>query len=355
MDTLTPASRVERMLLGDAVDRIPFTSYENKFTTGRAERMLRNDGMCIVQRVPPFYRVATPNCETKTCRMESGLDRTEIHTVIETSAGRLTAVDVERPGANQNAWHEEHLFSGHDDYAKLVAYARDLVFTENYEAVERCVRSGQGDLFYRGYFRYSPMHEIMYTYMGIERFAFEWSDNPSKVLDVYEVLRAKRLDLAAVASNAPSMMFLIGGNVSGNVVSPGMFREYYLPDYNAVCDVLHAAGKLAAVHFDGITKPYADGIRESHLDCVEALTPPPTCDITVAEAHDLWPDKALWINFPSSVHLEGPDRIRAATREILEQCRPERRFLLGITEDVPADRWPVSFRIILDEVNEWKI
>ncbi len=54
-----PGERVRRALLGLDVDRVPFTVYENKVIYGRAERELRNDGMCIVQRRPLFYRVET--------------------------------------------------------------------------------------------------------------------------------------------------------------------------------------------------------------------------------------------------------------------------------------------------------
>jgi hypothetical protein len=109
------------------------------------------------------------------------------------------------------------------------------------------------------------------------------------------------------------------------------------------------------VHLDGLTKPYAADLRDSPLDYIEALTPPPDCDVSVAEAHQFWPDKALWVNFPSSVHLESLDRIRQVTRELLSEARPHRRFLLGITEDVPPDRWADNFRAILNEVNRHKV
>jgi len=73
----------------------------------------------------------------------------------------------------------------------------------------------------------------------------------------------------------------------------------------------------------------------------------------VAEAHRLWPEKILWVNFPSSIHLGSIETIRAVTRQMLEEARPHRRFLLGITEDVPPDRWAGNFRAILDEVNQF--
>lgn len=117
-------------------------------------------------------------------------------------------------------------------------------------------------------------------------------------------------------------------------------------------DKLFAGKPLPERYMDmGLPDIYRGLGCSARLYYIEALAPPPTCDVPVAQAHQWWPDKALWINFPSSVHLESADRIRAVTRQILAEARSVRRFLLGITEDVPADRWPVSFRIILDEVN----
>jgi hypothetical protein len=35
-------------------------------------------------------------------------------------------------------------------------------------------------------------------------------------------------------------------------------------------------------------------------------------------ALELWPDKSLWINFPSSVHLESIAGIEATTRYLIQ-------------------------------------
>ena len=60
--------------------------------------------------------------------------------------------------------------------------------------------------------------------------------------------------------------------------------------------------------------------------------------MTLQEARVIWPDKILWINFPSAVHLEPISVIEETTRQLLRQAAPGDRFLVGITEDVPGDR-----------------
>jgi hypothetical protein len=93
-------------------------------------------------------------------------------------------------------------------------------------------------------------------------------------------------------------------------------------------------------------------VAGSHTDIIEAFTPPPDCDVTVKEARAAWPDKILWINFPSSLHLESPEAIRQATRQILSESAPGRRFLIGITEDIPEGVRYTSLSTILQTISE---
>ena len=75
--------------------------------------------------------------------------------------------------------------------------------------------------------------------------------------------------------------------------------------------------------------------------------------MTMAEARAAWQGKTLFVNFPSSVHLQDRDCIEQATRELLLEAAPGDRFIIGITENVPENRWRESFRAILDTVNEY--
>ena len=251
-------------------------------------------------------------------------------------------------------WCLRFPFNDEKDYPALKAYLRDIRYSENYEAVRQKENEGDGDFFMRGTLGYAPLNDLMLIYMGVQRFSFEWVDNRGKIMELLEILLEKKLDLCRIACGAPYLAVNIGGNVTAEVVSPRMFKEFYVPFYNDLADRLHGAEKLAGVHFDGITGPYAEDIRSSGIDYIEALTPPPTCDVSVAEAHRLWPDKILWINFPSSIHVAPEETLRRVTRRLLDEARPHKRFLMGITDDVPPDRWPVNFRIILDEVNRFR-
>jgi hypothetical protein len=136
------------------------------------------------------------------------------------------------------------------------------------------------------------------------------------------------------------------GNVSPEIVGLPRFEQYVLPHYDELAEELHKRGKLLLVHLDANCRLLADAIGRSGIDIVEAFTPAPDTDMTLAEARAAWPEKILWINFPSSVHLSSDEVVYETTKDLVEQDGGSRKLLVGITEDVPEHRWQSSFQAI---------
>jgi hypothetical protein len=53
------------------------------------------------------------------------------------------------------------------------------------------------------------------------------------------------------------------------------------------------------------------------------------------------------------VHLEEASVIEETMKQILKEAAPGDRFIIGITENVPDNRWRESFYTILKTVNEF--
>jgi hypothetical protein len=341
---MKPRERVEAALLGRRPDMVPFTAYENKLITSEAERHLRDDGLCIVERRTPAFRTIAREVTQEEMRF-TGLDGAAyVRTRINTPAGNLSSLD--RP-AGFTSWHMERLFKSEADYEALECMIRDREYVPNYEAVAAAQALAGGDAFVLGGMGYSPLQEILYTLMGVEQFSIQWADNRERLMRLYDALTDDRRKLYPVVAQGPALAINYCGNVSPEVMGVRRFEEFVLPHYDEAAEVAHRYGKLLGVHLDANNRPLAEGIARSKIDYVEAFTPAPTCDMTVAEARAAWPDKALWLNFPSSVHLESIDAIEETTRMILREGAPGHRFLIGITEDVPGDRWQGNFAAIL--------
>ena len=130
------------------------------------------------------------------------------------------------------------------------------------------------------------------------------------------------------------------------------FEKYCVPLFSEAAEELHKHGVLLGSHLDGNNAAWAQAVAASDLDYVEAFTPPPDCDLSVRDALDLWQGKFLWLNFPSSVHLASIPAIEEATRELIRQAAPGDRFIVGITEDIPADRWQQNMLAVSRVIGE---
>jgi hypothetical protein len=119
--------------------------------------------------------------------------------------------------------------------------------------------------------------------------------------------------------------------------------------------MVHDAGKLFLCHVDGFVRGIEHLIARCDLDVIEALTPRPMGDISISEAQEAWPDKAIWCNFPESVLLEDDSAVRAATADLLKQAQARGRFVLGIVENYPEERMEGGLGAITEAVAAFRL
>ncbi len=334
-EDLTPRERCRRAVRFEDVDHVPLTIYERKIPQCDDERELRNDGLCIVQRGPNPYSVRRPNVLESNSYTYTENGKRLTRTVIRTTEGELETVNEP---AGFTTWHHEKMFKGPEDYDKLLAYCSDVEVVANHEPFVKMDELKGGDAIMRGAVGLEPMQLVVHHWMGVETFAVEWIENRDRVLKLYEALVEERRKTYPVLAESPCMQFNYGGNVTPQIIGEDRFREYYVPNYEECCEVLQPAGKIVGCHFDANTRVIADAIAETSLDYIEAFTPAPDTDMTLAEAREKWPDKALWINFPSSVWLRSDEEIEECAIDLLKQAAPGDGFLIGVTEDVPEGR-----------------
>lgn len=338
---MTPRQRVIAALHGEMPDKVPFTVYESKLPTCAVERQLRNEGTCIVVRTVPVFTTRTPNVRAEHYSYtENGVGY--VRTLFHTPAGELSTLS--RP-AGFTSWHVERIFRSPEHYKPLLSLIRDRQFAPNYEAFARAEADFGEDGFFRGGIGASPLHDIMIGMMGVETFAVEWAERRDEVMKLYDALVENLRRIYPLAANSPALAFNYGGNETGDVMGRERFAQYVIPHYAEAAEALHKKGKLLGSHLDGNNRVWADLVAGSALDYVEAFTPDDT-DMSLADARRAWPGKVLWINFPSSLHLQPIAGIEATTRRLLQEAAPGDRFLMGITEDVPEDRWRANFLAI---------
>lgn len=345
LKSLTPRQRVEIALRGACADRVPFTMYECKVPQCAAERELRNRGMCIVKRDVPAYLTHRPNVRTtQQVWWENG--RKLVRTVHETPVGTLSS--VEEP-AGFTTWVHEKLFKSPDDYKAMLFFIRDEQQEPNYLAFADAQHAFGDDAIFRAGLGLEPLQTLISGgLMDMADFCMQWMDYRDEILKLYDAIVEQRRTLYPIVAQSPALICNYGGNVTPEIIGLDTFEKYYVPHYNEAAEVFHAHGKLLGCHFDANCRLLSRAIASTALDYIEAFTPAPDTDMTLAEARAAWPGKVLWVNFPSSAHLKCDDEVRATTIDLVGQAGTPDGLLMAITEDVPEHRWQDSCRAIMD-------
>ena len=351
----SPSQRVRAALRGERPGKIPFTVYENMLHRCSIERELRNRGTCIVKRIAS-YRLVTPNVQQREIHYNDENGRKVIKTIITTPVGELSKLRVPmgattwQPGGICVS-NREYMFKTKDDYKVLDFIINDTKVLPNYDKTSK-MGGELGDDFILIDSMSIPMQSLIISYMGMEHFCLEWMDNRDEVLKLMQSLWELCSKINIVVANGPLEHAICAGNIVPSIIGLENFRKYYMPAYNEAAHEMHKRGKLIGSHLDADNTHIMEDICCTDLDFIEAydagMSPP------VKKAREIWKNKVLWLNWPSSWHLESEDKIKELTKQIIEEAEPVNGFLIGITEDVPEYRWQENFTLIMDAIDEYE-
>lgn len=347
-DRQTPSGRVYSALRGEQRGVVPFTIYESKIPQCTVERDLRNRGMCIVQRVRS-YEIGVPGASTQRVEYHDERGRRMVRTTITTPEGDLTSL-VEPAG--YTSWTHEHLFKRPEDYRPLRWYLEHMEVRANYAPAVRLCRMLGEDFVVRDNLPLEPLQALASTYMGVDRFCLEWMDNRDEVLGLYHPLVTTARRVYPIVAKGPLDFANYGGNVAAAVIGPDVFRDYYVPHYQEAAEVLHKEGMLVGTHLDADNSLIMDDVGATDLDYIEAFDP--SMGPSVADAAAAWPAKVLWINWPSKHQLDSSESVVSRTLRIIEEGQHCAGFIVGITEDIPEDRWQQHLQAIMTGIEQWE-
>ena len=336
--------RILAAMAWEEPDQVPWTIYDALSIGGAAEREMRDMGLCMIRRCAAHQ---TEHCQVEFDQVEyeeSGR-RLSRH-IIRTPVGEVSCVQA------AGGWPMEHYIKRSEDYAVMEFVWRDAIHRDNYQAIREAqealgdeglviVRVGKG-----------PLLEILYGMMGLERFSIDLYERPELIDSLYDLMVQRYDEFYDLAAESPAEILQAADNIPADVVGLERYRRYCMPLYERHMRRLVGTGKRLVVHMDGLLRSLIGAIGESCFDVLEAFTPAPMGDVTVREARQAWSDKALWLNFPGSVHIQKDEAIADQTRQLIEEAGDKRGFAIGITEDIPPDHWARSMRVIGRTIRE---
>ena len=341
-----------RAARGEMPERVPYVIYPAFLPQGEVERSLRSRGLGLLGTIEGSWDCFDlPNVEIAQRTIIRGGNRF-LRTTYRTPVGELTQLSRLDYAAGMagfaNPWLVEYLVKRPADYDVLEFVVRDRVFNSPVQAAIDMTRYLGDDGVPYVHLRPTPYQNLLLWYAGVERLTLDLKDDPESVERVMgAMIETDRTWWQMVAEIPVEILVDCADNISADVVGTRRFEKYLLPYYYAVYEVLRPADKIIMIHMDGKMRALADCINELPQGIViEAFTPEPTGDYSLAEVRAHWRGRPIIMNFPSSVHLRPPAEIEAVTLDLLRQAAPGQGFLLGITENIPKACWQDSMMAI---------
>lgn len=320
---------------GGRADKVPFTVYECMIPQCVEERDIRNRGMCIVQRNYQPYKTIRPNVKVHHEVYYEG-DRRFTRVYHETPVGTVSTLDE---AAGFTSWHHEKMYKTPDDFKVLQFMIEDERFETNYDEFAQAEREFGTDAIFRAAIGLEPLQTLISGNMiAMQDFCLLWMDYRDELLRMYARIVENRRKIYRLIAESPASHANYGGNVVPEITGPAMFRQYYTQHYNEAAEELHKHGKLIGCHFDDDCGLLREVIGETDLDYIEAFTPAPSTDMSMADARKAWPTKVLWINFPCTAFLLSNAEVEQVTMDLIDQAGTPDGLLIGITDNPPPDR-----------------
>lgn len=355
MREMTMRERMLALIQGREHDRVPFVQYDGIAAPNGEVWSAIGRGNIGVIRWSAVHRLETPHCRIASEEIRVG-DRRGRRSTLFTPAGQLTEERVIEPVYGSSAVRA-HYVKEPEDYEVLLAYLRDTVVREDIEHYTRDYDALGDDGLPMVAVQRTPYQQLWVQWVSLEDLSLHRADRPDLVeaciaemeriaLDTFEVVRK-----AVAEAGVPFVDF--PDNITAPTIGEANFRRHCVPLYNRLAEMLAEWDVPVFVHMDGDLKPLWGAITESKVRGLDSLSPPPDNDTSPADAVALWPETRLFLNFPSSVHLAGPEGVYARAMEILEEAGHTGRLQIQVSENVPPDVWRTSYPAIVRAIADY--
>ena len=348
---MTPRERILSALHKNKTDKIPWAAYPLLIPRGHVERKVRNKGCGILAYMPPWkmsmpdVTVAEKKVWDKRARATL-IERTYVTPVGEVNEKAQIRVDL---SPNKSQWIREYMIKDVSDYSVVKFMIENTSFSADYDSFLEAEKELGEDGIVPASAPPSPMQKMLKELMGVETFSIHAFEHRAEFKELAHLIAEKDDEVYRIIADSPAKLVMGGENVSGDVVSPRLFKEYSLPFYNRQGKLFHEKGKKYSIHMDGRHNCIKNLTKEADIDIVESFTfPEGGGDLPFEEAQNLWKGKAIWANFPASLCHESEEKIKAFLHRLTEKVGVEDGFLLELSEDLPPVLWQRVMLIIAD-------
>ena len=334
--------RLLAAIRGEAVDRIPwspFLAYYWEHLPAETQKMgqfqyLRQMGADPLLR--GFHTLYT--CTYQNCEITDKVVGNEGFRTFTTPVGRL----VERSvlSGKGNTWFlVDHPVKTAEDFKVLQYIHEHMVITPNMDGFNRDLEFYGDDalmLPLLGVHCKTAFQSLVEHWCGTVDLTYALYDEPEIVEECLAVMQAKDDETVRISVDSHADGFIFWEDSSTTNISPAFFEKYTKPEIDRWGDLVHENGKLLVHHACGHLKDLLPLMGQSNIDAIESISPPPTGNVTLQEAHAILPEHIALIGGLEPVRLLSGtvEDVRRDAEELLHDLAG-RRFVLANSDSCP--------------------
>ena len=201
----------------------------------------------------------------------------------------------------------------------------------------------------------APMSALFVEWMGVKNTSILYFKEREEIEETLKVLDESYDPYFESIENAPARYVYFGDNLSGDVVNPRFFQKYYLPYYRKRVSKLHQKEKVVYVHIDGALKGILSRIRETEIDCAQALTPAPVGDLELERfREEAGEEVILWGGLPGVYFSRrySQELLENMVMKVIEHYLHDGKFIVGVADQVPPDADIRRVRMVTEIIEE---
>ncbi len=347
---MTPRERVLALLKGKQPDQVPWFADLDYLATGLIARGERPKDFKISDEYIEWHReLGTgfylqgyfPFREViEECTIKNWKEGTSRFRRIETPEGTLT----ERWQWSDRTVSEapvEKLLKTEKDLPAYRFLYKHTSYEPDYDLAERRLKLVEDIGVVLCYTPRSPFMRLVTIDAGIENVLTAYMNAPEEFEETLRVMKSTLDKAVRIAVNSPAEILMIPENLSSEVVGTTFFEQFMREVQSDWVRKIHQAGKFSTMHLDGTLRGLLRQEARIGFTFIEAMTPSPAGDLSVAEWADYMKDSGTiaWGGIPGAFFAEevNDTEFDRHVIEVLSIMRKEPKYVLGVADQVPPN------------------
>jgi hypothetical protein len=359
---MTARERLLAALHGELPDRLPWAP---EFNIRFCERILQElpggrtppeeayIEACRRMRAECLFRVDAVEVRHPNVEIEEEGERDLIVRTYETPLGNMIARSrmVADIGTDMEF---EHMVRTVADVRSYRFMYDDAVYQPRYEFVKaQMARMGEAGLI-TIFGPPTPLLDLIMFQIRLPTIYFLMHDHPREMEALLATMHRRNCEYYELAAAGPGEVVRSFEDTSSTLISPRLYRRYCLRQLQDYRDICHGHGKLFVPHMCGLLKDLLPELRDTGLDGIEAITPPPLGDTPMGLAREQLGPEITLIGGLDPTQFVGatPEKTRRMIRDFVAEMGDGRRTVLGHEEiHIKADL--ESVRVIPELLEEY--